>query len=200
MATSTSFRTHGIGLLLAGLALLWFTAVIVGAETGFFTAMENYELGPIVVASVLLPALAAWTVPGLRVFFDRLGLRPLTAFHIWRIPAGLAFIGFGLDGALPPAFWIPAGFGDVIAGSYAAWVVTRPHGVASYRLFHRIGFADFVIAVGSGLACSLAGDERMELVTILPLAVIPLFGVGISGASHLIAFGLLRRGAGLSDR
>jgi hypothetical protein len=40
-------------------------------------------------------------------------------------------------------------------------------------------------------------DERMAAITTLPLALIPLFGVGISGATHLIAFDMLRKGRGL---
>jgi hypothetical protein len=37
----------------------------------------------------------------------------------------------------------------------------------------------------------------MAPIAILPLALIPLFGVGISGATHLMAFDMLRRGVGL---
>jgi hypothetical protein len=59
---------------------------------------------------------------------------------------------------------------------------------------HRFGFADFVVAVGTGLAFTLLLDPRMAPITALPLALIPLFGVGISGATHIIAFDMLRRG------
>ena len=61
---------------------------------------------------------------------------------------------------------------------------------------HRFGFVDFVIAVGTGLTFTLLLDPRMELIATLPFALIPLFGVGISGASHIVAFDMLRRQAG----
>lgn len=180
----------------AGIAALWLAAVAVAAETGALAGLAPMELGPVIAASVLLPATAVWAVPPWRAAVERLGLRPLTALHVWRIPAAIAFFGYGMTGALPPLFWIPAGVGDLAVGLYAAWTVTRPNPTAAdYRRFHIVGFADFVIAVGAGLAHSLAQDPRMAAVTALPLAVIPFFGVGISGASHLLAFGLIRRQA-----
>jgi hypothetical protein len=44
------------------------------------------------------------------------GLAQLTLLHVWRIPAGLLFLWYGSAGHLPPAFWIPAGSGDVLVG------------------------------------------------------------------------------------
>jgi len=55
------------------------------------------------------------------------------------------------------------------------------------------GFADFICAVGTGLTFTLIGDPLMATLTTLPMALIPLFGVGISGASHIVALNALRR-------
>ena len=60
------------------------------------------------------------------------------------------------------------------------------------------GFADFVVAVGTGLTYFLLNDPRMSGIQTLPMALIPFYGVGISGASHLMAFELLRR-SGLTN-
>lgn len=65
-----------------------------------------------------------------------------------------------------------------------------------YLVFHLFGFADFVVAVGTGLTLFLQNDPLMAGIQTLPMALIPFFGVGVSGASHLMAFDLLRRGAG----
>lgn len=43
----------------------------------------------------------------------------------------------------------------------------------------------------------LLNDPRMAGIQTLPMALIPLYGVGISGASHIMAFDLLRRGVGI---
>ena len=117
--------------------------------------------------------------------------------HAWRIPAALLFFWYGFQEKLPPLFWVLAGTGDLIAGSYAVYLAFKPETVERYRSFHRFGFADFIVAVGTGLTYTLLQDPKMALVTVLPMALIPLFGVGISGATHLIAFDMLRRGSGM---
>ncbi len=52
------------------------------------------------------------------------------------------------------------------------------------------------MAIGTGLIFFLLNDPRMSGIQTLPMALIPLYGVGISGASHIMAFDLLRRGPG----
>lgn len=52
---------------------------------------------------------------------------------------------------------------------------------------------DFLIAVGTGLTFSLLQVPMMNVVATYPVALIPLFGVGISGASHIMALDLLAR-------
>ena len=88
-----------------------------------------------------------------------------------------------------------AGVGDLLAGAYALTVIGRHRSDEHYRRIHRFGFADFLLAVGTGLAFTLLGDPKMALLTTLPMALIPLFGVGLSGASHIVALYTLRRRA-----
>lgn len=177
---------------------LWFIAVILAAETGSLARLYMPLIGAIVAATIIAPTLWYFLSPSVRAFMDSLGHRPLMLLHVWRIPAALTFFWYGAQEALPPLFWGLAGTGDLIAGSYAAWLATRPESRAQYLSFHRFGFADFIVAVGTGLTFTLLEDPRMGLIAQLPLALIPLFGVGISGATHLIAFDMLRRGTGLN--
>lgn len=107
------------------------------------------------------------------------------ALHVWRIHAALAFYYFGSQGLLPPLFVILAGTGDLIAGVLALYVVTvNPASRRAYTAFHVIGMADFIVAVGTGLTFSLLSDARMETIALFPLALIPLFGVTVSGAAR----------------
>lgn len=80
----------------------------------------------------------------------------------------------------------------------------RPLGITVSELpsssFHLFGFADFVVAIGTGPTLFLQNDPLMAGIQTLPMALIPFFGVGVSGASHLMAFDLLRRGAGEGRR
>jgi hypothetical protein len=41
-----------------------------------------------------------------------------------------------------------------------------------------VGFLDFIVAVGTGLAATLRRDPRMGTIATFPFALIPLFGVG----------------------
>jgi hypothetical protein len=80
------------------------------------------------------------------------------------------------------------------------FVVMLPENRSRYFIFHIVGFADFVVAVGTGLTLFLLNDSRMAAIQTLPMALIPLYGVGISGASHIMAFDLLRRGSGIKAK
>jgi hypothetical protein len=191
-------ETRRITWRLAGIAALWFIAVIAGAQTGFFASLYMPWIAAIVAATIALPTAWYFLSSRLRRYVDAIGHRRLMLLHTWRVPAALLFFWYGLRGELPPVFWILAGTGDFIAGSYAAYLMFKPESAARYRSFHAFGFADFVVAVGTGLTYTLLLDPRMAAIAALPMALIPLFGVGISGATHLMAFDMLRRGVGVA--
>jgi hypothetical protein len=140
--------------------------------------------------------LSYFAVPSVRAFAERLGPYGLAWMHVWRIPAGLAFWVWGLDGALPPLFVWLAGTGDVLAGLFTAalLVLPRRHGVI--LAFHLFGLADFVVAVSTGLWFNVTGHPLMGSIEALPLALIPLVGVPLSGATHVAALHLMRQSKG----
>ena len=170
---------------------IWAGAVIYGAASGFFARLYPPLIGPLVACGILLPSLIYFFTPALRAYFVRIGLYPLSVLHVWRIPAALLFFWYGAQGLLPTSFWILAGVGDLIAGCLALPLLRGQSDRRTYARIHVFGFFDFVIAVGTGLALTLIGDPLMEPIRHLPMALVPLFGVGVSGASHLIAFHLL---------
>jgi hypothetical protein len=155
--------------------------------------MPGYAL--LVALGIGVPVATYFMAPSARRMVDAIGLHRLTLLHIWRIPAALLFFYYGLRGELPGPFWLLAGVGDLLAGLVASTLLWRPRTPANYRSAHLFGFADFIVAVGTGLSFTLLQDPRMALLTTLPMALIPLFGVGLSGASHIIALTLLRRAA-----
>jgi hypothetical protein len=153
--------------------------------------MPGYAL--LVAFGIAMPVALYFTLASARRVVDAVGLHRLTLLHVWRIPAALLFFYYGLRGELPGLFWLLAGVGDLLAGLYAVTLLWRPRTAANYRAVHLFGLTDFVVAVGTGLTFTLLQDPRMALLTTLPMALIPLFGVGLSGASHIIALSLLRR-------
>jgi hypothetical protein len=173
--------------------LLWLVAVSWAALGGALARLQMPWIAALVAAGIVLPTLAYFASPALQALAQRAGLKWLTALHLWRVPAALAFYAYGLAGELPPVFWLLAGTGDLIAGLYAAGALRAQPTRAYYRRFHVFGFSDFVVAVGTGLTYTLLLDPRMAPIAQWPMALIPLFGVGLSGAAHLVAFDLLRR-------
>ena len=72
--------------------------------------------------------------------------------------------------------------------------MSQPQKLAwKYWGFHLFGLADFATAVSAGLIFSLLQVPTMETIATFPVALIPLFGVGISGASHIMALDILVR-------
>jgi hypothetical protein len=53
--------------------------------------------------------------------------------------------------------------------------------------FHLFSFGDFLVAVGTGLTFTVLGDPLMRTLLDTPMALIPLWGVPITGAISLLA-------------
>lgn len=189
-------KRRGTRVLLSALAI-WGLAVAVAAETGVYRAISPYSLAPMIALGIIVPVIIYGMSKSFQEYIAALGLRVLTAFHIWRIAAAFVFFWYGAHNLLPPTFVHLAGWGDLIAGILALGVTLLPESRNRYLTFHILGFADFVIAVGTGLTFFLMHDPRMATIQSLPMALIPLYGVGISGACHLMAFDLLRRRTGM---
>ncbi len=168
----------------------WGAAVVAASSSGALGAlakafMPAYAL--LVALGIAFPTALYFALPKVRRTVDAIGLRRLTLFHIWRIPAGALFLYCTATGGLPLLFGIIAGIGDILAGIAAARLVGREEKPVQLRGIHLFGLLDFVSAVGTGLTFTLLGNPLMATLTTLPMALIPLFGVGLSGASHIIA-------------
>ncbi|NJM35782.1 MAG: permease [Rhodomicrobium sp.] len=179
------------GRIVIAVLILWGLTVAVLAQSGVIARIFPPLIALIVAAGIVLPVAAYTLIPPFRRYIEHLGLRTLTLFHIWRIPAALLFFWYGAHDLLPETFVRNAAWGDLIAGSIALVIAFLPERRSQYIFFHLFGFADFVLAVGTGLTFTLLLDPRMAAITTLPMALIPFYGVGISGASHLMAFHLL---------
>lgn len=189
----TNHRTIVTTTLILALVAVWLLAVLVAAGSGWLSAIYPPAIAGLVALGIAIPTLAYSVLPHLQFYFRNTGLFPISIIHIWRIPAALMFFWFGAQGLLPTAFWVLAGVGDLLAGLFALTLARGYPSRSHYLAFHLFGFADFIVAVGTGLTFTLLNDPRMAPIAQLPLALIPFFGVGISGATHLIAFDMLRK-------
>ena len=180
---------------LSGVIALWSGVVAAAATGGLYMAIPAISVAPLVLVGVILPFLVYRRSPRFQAVVAAIGLRRLTAFHSWRILAGAMFLWFLAQDRLPHAFARYAGWGDILVGLAAIAVVLLPLSRGRYLGFHVVGLLDLVNALALGIFYTLAADPRMDTIRMLPMALIPLFGVGVTGASHLIAFDVLRRQA-----
>jgi hypothetical protein len=182
-----------------GFVFAWGLVVAVLAASGLLALLPT-PLLPLPIAALLIGLLAAYALnPAARAYAEGLDMQALTLFNVWRVPAALAFFAAGANGLLPPTFVRNAGWGDLIAGlaalPVALLLMPRPRWRRPALLaFHLFSFGDFVVAVGTGVVFSLLGDPLMASLKSFPLALIPLFGVPLTGALSVIALHRLASG------
>ncbi len=168
-------------------AALWLSAVPLLGYFGWTEAVPTMLRGPLVAAGILLPFLAYLLHRPTRELLAGVPDSAIVALHSWRALAGFAFLYCGERGLLPPTFVRNAGFGDLAVAALVPLVLILPESRRKYLWFHIAGFADFALAVGTGLYFTALVDPLMDNLFSFPLVVIPWLGVGLSGASHLIA-------------
>jgi hypothetical protein len=179
---------------------IWAAVSAVLSQEGFFT--NSPDQPPIMLLlGVLVPpilfGLAYLGSDGFRSYVLGLDLRLLTAIQAWRIIGGmfLVLMSFGM---LPGTFAWPAGIGDMIVGIYAPFVVyalvrQTPNWRRHVVLLSVLGLLDFVGAIGGGVLSGnnplglLRGDVTAEIMQVLPLVIIPTFGVPAWILVHVIS-------------
>jgi hypothetical protein len=182
----------------AALIVAWGGLVALSAATGVTQALPTV-LVPVPIALLLATPLVLYTrSERLQSLVAAEDVRWLTAFHAWRVPAGVAFLWYGSQGDIPLLFALIAGWGDVAAGLLAVAAVVRyGRGTEANRRgyvgFHLFGMLDFVVAVGTGFAFSVLGNPLMGAVQELPLVLIVFFGVPVTGALGLMTLHRLVR-------
>ena len=171
----------------------WFVAVLAVWVGGAFLVASSNTLSafpPIILA----PVVAVETFAALAFYFwnDRfrsyiasIDLKHLTIFHLWRLLAGFTFVAYGNRHILPWTFVRNAGYGDIVVGVLVPAILLLPSGAGKYLTFHIIGLADFLLAVGTGTV--LTRDPLMANLISYPVILIPLVGVPLSGALHVMA-------------
>src|SRR4051812_29984111 len=112
--------------LLLGILAAWGLAVAVAAEAGVYRSIYPPLIGPIVALGIFVPVVVYYVSGRFKSYIEAIGLRPLTMFHIWRIPAALLFFWYGAHNLLPETFVRNAAWGDLIVGLLALIVCLLP--------------------------------------------------------------------------
>lgn len=140
-------------------------------------------------------------------YVARFDPRLAIAFHLVRIPFGLAFLREAAQGTLPVAFARVAGPGDVVAGGLAlvalvaAGDLRAPARRAVVLGWNALGLLDMIVVVATAQRLVVfAGDPRMQATLgRFPYAVLPTFVVPMILITHLAVFARLARPHASSD-
>ena len=188
MNTTSNFGTEKS--IIIGLSL-WASTIYVLGRLEVLAQIPNLIFGGIVISLFIGTSLLYFKSKSIYVYLSKFSLESLTFIHLWRIIAAAVFLAYGAAGMLPRTFVNLAGYGDLIAGLMVPVTLFFRQHKASFWIFNIIGFTDFLIAVGTGVFFAFSGDEIMLNIRLLPLAMIPLFGVPISGLIHIVMFNKL---------
>lgn len=194
------------------IAALLGAAYYVGS-IGLFAVDPSLPFRPIGLA-VIVPVALFFGAYGLssrlRNFVLAQDLRLLTMLQHWRV-LGFSFLVLYAHDTLPAAFAWPAGFGDILIGFTAPFIVWRlvrnPDFATSWRFvtFHALGLLDFLVAVIAATLTSGAfpsifnGTLTSAPMEVWPLNLFPSFGVPLFIIAHVVVIlkvRALRREAG----
>lgn len=174
-------------LVLAG----WAAIVLTLAHRNFFA--DNSQPPHIIDASIL-PLLSGLLLLFSKTFRDILRTIPLyltVGIQVVRILGGLFIIAY-FQGKIPASFAFPAGIGDILTGITAPFVAyfyyknpekAKPY-VYTWNIFGVLDFFD---------ALALGNLINPPYISMLPLVIIPAFGVPRNFVLHMYTFWQLRK-------
>jgi hypothetical protein len=188
------------GKLTLRLIAVWFTLSLLASALHVFDNPPNRP--PLALGlSVLLPfgVFATWFRRSgpFRQFVMSLNPQTLTLVQTWRI-IGYTFLVLYAYGLLPGAFALPAGWGDIAIGVSAPLAALRlivSTGRSRFIIWHMLGILDLVMAMILGAIAPLISPHwgATSAMTVLPLSVIPTFGVPLFLILHFISIAQARR-------
>jgi hypothetical protein len=192
-------------VLIRLVVFIWLGLAVVVGATG---VLARFPVPPPAIAVVLTigALLLLRFSPGSRQAMRQLGPGPLVLFHVVRIAAGGYFLVLGARGVLPREFTSPAGWGDIVVGVAAVWVLLRclPLRTPGQRLgllvWNVAGLLDILGVLGNAVRLFVADPAFVAPFTSLPLAILPTFVVPIVIVSHVLLFGWHRLQADAPSR
>jgi hypothetical protein len=175
----------------------WLAAAAVVGATGI---LRHSPVPPpaIAVALTIAALLVVRLSGGAREGVQKIGPGPLVLFHVVRIAAGAYFLVLGARGVIPREFTTPAGWGDILVGVAAIWVLLRCLPVrtswqrGAFYLWNVAGLLDILAVIGNAIRLYVRDPAFVEPFMSLPLAILPTFVVPVVIVSHVLLFGWAR--------
>ena len=176
---------------------VWLAVAVVVGATG---ALRRSPVPPpaIAVSLTIATLLVIRVSRRARTGVQQVGPGPFVLFHLVRIAAGAYFLVLGARGVLPREFTTPAGWGDILVGIGALWVLMRclPAHTAWQRtaliVWNVAGLLDILGVLGNALRLYAKDPSFVEPFMSLPLALLPTFVVPIVIVTHVLLFSWVR--------
>ncbi len=192
---------------------VWLIAIWIVAASGALQARSGAL--PLLPMALVLPIavglFALMRSASIAAAIDVASPAWLIGMQVCRVLGSNFVILWGLGGAIPPVFALPAGLGDVLVGVLALPVALyvasgAAGGYVAGIAWNILGIVDLVNAVSLGLLSSpgpvhlIALDNPNLLATSYPTVLTPAFAVPLSIILHVLSIWQLHRQAKQSTR
>ncbi len=177
-----------LALLLAG----WYGLVYLVAANGLLEPNLTTFGVPNLVVAIVLPVAFGVAVlfrPGFSRNVDAVPVAWFAGFHALRALFGILFLAFYEMGALPTAFALEGGYGDIAAGvlgGLAAFLIVLEARPAVTRtamaVFSVVGLLDFAIVLFLGLTTL---DPSAPFAAFYPFLLVPAYVVPLFMLTHV---------------
>lgn len=178
----------------------WFVVSLLASGLHLYQNSPNQPPLPLGLAA-LTPVIVffVWFAlsASFREFTMSLNVRALTVVQTLRI-VGYVFLVLASYGILPRMFALSAGWGDIVIGAtaaLAAFNLATPKRRGSFIVWQLLGIADLVNAVLMGTLGRVIDPHGIPMgaMAVLPLSLIPTFGVPLFLILHVICIAQARR-------
>ena len=184
--------TNGDGRWYIIVGLLWLlTAVYLGAS-GRVATWRPPIPQIVLVGLTALVLVAVVALPRFRRWVRALDLRWLVALHLTRFVGIYFLVLYYRDGALPYAFAVPGGWGDILVATLALGLLAISGPLETRRrlvgVWNTLGLIDILFVVATASRLALADPDSMNALLHLPLSLLVTFLVPLIIGGHVVVF------------
>jgi hypothetical protein len=183
---------NGTGQRYVVVGILWFLVALGLGATGRVASWRPPVPQLVLVGLTVLLLVAFVALPRFRRWLRALDLRWLIALHVTRFVGIYFLVVYYRDGALPWAFAVPGGWGDIIVATLAFGLLAAAGELEPKRwlvgLWNTIGLIDILFVVATASRLTLADPDSMNALLRLPLSLLPTFLVPLIIADHVVVF------------
>jgi hypothetical protein len=207
---SSSDRAR-VFLVSATVLLGWLIAAVLLGAVGVYHAnssdVPTIQYG--ILAPIVIGAWLVWRSETAKRIIHAVPQQWLVGVQLYRA-LGVIFLILYAAGKLPGLFAFPAGMGDIAIGLLApivglAYARTPRKAASAVAAWNVLGILDLAMAVGTGFATApslfqpIEVQPTSELMTLLPLVLIPTYLVPLSIVLHFASLSKLHREAVASE-